>query len=63
MCVEIQFSYFSGILNGSAPMMIPGSGNLSPQGHSPLSQSGANNGYGSMSQQNDTLENVSSVSI
>ena len=37
--------------------MIPGSGNLSPQGHSPLSQSGAN-GYGSMNQQND-MENVS----
>ncbi len=38
--------------------MIPGSGNLSPQGHSPLSQSGAN-GFGSLNQQNDPMENVS----
>jgi len=47
----------SGILNGSAPVMIPGSGNLSPQGHSPLSQSGTN-GFGSLTQQNETLENT-----
>jgi hypothetical protein len=53
---------FAGILNGSAPVMIPGSGNLSPQGHSPLSQSGAN-GFGSLNQQNDTLENVSFISL
>lgn len=46
----------SGLLNGSAPVMIPGSRNLSPQGHSPLSQSGAN-GYGSMNQPNE-MENT-----
>ena len=32
----------SGILNGSAPMMIPGSANMSPQGNSPL---GGNDGF------------------
>ena len=40
----------SGILNGSAPVMIPGSGNISPPGNSPL---GGNNVVG-----NDNRENV-----
>ena len=41
-----------GILNGSAPVMIPGSDNMSPQGNSPL---GPNHGVGCV---NDNRENV-----
>ena len=37
-------------MNGSAPVMIPGSGNISPPGNSPL---GGNNVVG-----NDNRENV-----
>ena len=39
-----------GILNGSAPVMIPGSDNISPQANSPL---------GVMNGGNDNRENVS----
>merc|ERR1711981_1395866 len=45
----------SGILNGSAPVMIPGSDNISPQGNSPL---GGNNGVGCG---NDNRENASNL--
>ena len=41
-----------GILNGSAPVMIPGSDNISPQANSPL---------GVMNGGNDNRENVSQL--
>ena len=47
----------TGILNGSAPVMIPGSDNISPQGSSP---NGGNNCIGGG---NDNRENVSSISV
>ena len=43
---------FLGILNGSAPVMIPGSDNISPQANSPL---------GVMNGGNDNRENVSQL--
>ena len=47
----------TGILNGSAPVMIPGSDNISPQGSSP---NGGNNCIGGG---NDNRENVSCLNV
>ena len=47
----------TGILNGSAPVMIPGSDNISPQGSSP---NGGNNCIGGG---NDNRENVSRINV
>ena len=47
----------TGILNGSAPVMIPGSDNISPQGSSP---NGGNNCIGGG---NDNRENVSCINV
>ena len=47
----------TGILNGSAPVMIPGSDNISPQGSSP---NGGNNCVGGG---NDNRENVSCINV
>ena len=49
------FVFLAGILNGSAPVMIPGSDSISPQGNSPL---GVNNGVGGG---NDNRENVINI--
>ena len=49
------FAFPTGILNGSAPVMIPGSDSISPQGNSPL---GINNGVGCG---NDNRENVITI--
>ena len=47
----------TGILNGSAPVMIPGSDNISPQGSSP------NGGNTCIGGGNDNRENVSRINV